>query len=632
MTLLPAEFRPKPGQGVIITDQDGVVLQANQAILEELGYEAKDIERKNASQLFLEPPVLLEPLAWLGHPAKPLRYRARLRTSSKEAVPFDVITYSVGHPPSAIAIHVLRKAKVRPERAAPPLPSVEDILDSIPLPSIVLVDAHVAFANKKASELTGHARHDLLKKRFADLFTSESRQVLEETWARLAALEQGESMSLSVQVLREDQAINVRADFSALQWEEKRALLCTFSEVAPHVEAAPPERPEELERKITSERLEALLNTAASLSHYVNNMLVGILTSCSLLRSELPADDPVAERLQLIHESSTRITSLMRSLQRFARGLPPQRSSIDLPHLTRNVIQQVYTARGESFEPQVEIDPSTPATLADADVLTIALRNVIQNAAEASPQGGKVEVSLQPVEITEEALLEHPTARPGSYAHIRVRDYGPGISPDLLPRIIEPFVTDKFGHMGLGLSETYGIVTAYGGFMEITSTPGTGTTVDLYLPSAAVVSKEAEIPAEATRIVLVITEDAALLEATSAALHQAGYDMVPATSVAEGVDIFSRYQADIDLILLDLTAEHLNGERVLRFFQRIHAGAPVAVVTNVIDDTEAAALIAEGALDVIRKPFTAEGLLSRLQALLRPQQCGEASLDASNQT
>ncbi len=612
---LPAELRPKPAQGMIITDRDGVILEANQAVLNELGYEATDLQGKRAAEFHLAPPSLLEPAAWFSHLTTPVRYRARFKTSNQQAATFDVTAYTIGDPASGLALHLLQRAPEQvepiPEGPLATLARFETAYYHLPLAALLLEGDTIIYANPRAADLTGRSLGELLQRPWEELLAPDSRALAEQARPRLSALEPGESASLDVQLLRGDRPPNVRADFSVLPLDGRRVLVCTLLEVPPDKAAPVPAQ------AIRHERRQALSRAVGPLSHHLNNMLVTIASYVGLVQSELPADHPVVQQLHVLEDSSTRVASLIKSLQAFAGCVPSAHALVDVAHLIRNVAQQVYTARDEAFEPHIHVEASVPRVLAEPKALTRAVRNVIQNAAEATEPGGAVEVSVLPVQMPQEALSEHPDARPGSYTRIVVRDYGPGISPRLLPRIFEPFITDKPQHLGLGLSEAYGILRSFGGFLEVSSTPGEGTTVDLYLPAGPQVEEEKKTPAARTAaVILVISQNQGLLATASDVLQQAGHDVITAASGADGVDVFSRYRAEIDLVLLDLAFTAMNGRQALHFFRRVHEQARIVVLANALDDAEAQALIEEGALDVIRKPFTAEGLQGRIEALL----------------
>lgn len=612
---LPAELRPQPGQGMIITDRAGVILEANQAILSELGYEAADLRGKRAAEFHIAPPSLLEPATWFSHLTTPVHYRARLRTSDHQAVAFDVTAYTIGAPAGGLVLHLLQRSLQQLE--APPagpmaqLARFETAYHHLPVAALLIEEDAIIYANPRAADLIGRSAEELSQKPWEELLVPESRAVVEEARRRLAALEPGESVSLDLRVLRDDEPLDVCADFSVLPLDGRRILVCTLLVAAPGRAVVVPAP------AIRHERRQALSRAVGPLSQHLNNVLVTIASYVDLVKSELPADHPVVQRLQVLEDSSNRMAKLVKSLQTFAGCLPSTQALVDVAHLVRNAVQQVYTARGEAFEPHIHVDPSLPPTLGDSRTLARAVRNVIQNAAEATETGGVVEVSVLPVQMPQEALSGHPDARPGAYTRIAVRDHGPGVPAELLPRIFEPFVTSKPQRFGLGLAEAYGILRSCGGFVEVSSTPGEGTTVDLYLPARPQVEGEEEAPtAPQAAVVLVVSQNQGLLETASDVLQQSGYDVITAASTADGVDVFGRYRAEIDLVLLDLAPAAMDGRQALRFFRRVHDQAPVVVLASALDDAEVQALIEEGAVDVIRKPFTAEGLRRSIEDAL----------------
>ena len=261
--------------------------------------------------------------------------------------------------------------------------------------------------------------------------------------------------------------------------------------------------------------------------------------------------------------------------------------------------------------------------LAAADAVTQALYNVLLNAVEAVEPNGFVGITASPLELSQEDLRNSPRAVPGPFVRITISDNGPGVAPEILPHALEPFVTNKPDHRGLGLSEAYGIVTSYDGLFEISSLPARGTTVHLYFPIKAAEEKQPATPGSAARgVVLLVAENEDLLTGASLILEDAGFEFISASSPDEGMDLFTRYHEDIDVVLLDEDLSQPPYHGVLRFLRRVAPEVRVAILTSSSDEEAKQRLLAEGANAIIPKPLVADVFIDTISKLLAGDERG----------
>jgi two-component system NtrC family sensor kinase len=224
---------------------------------------------------------------------------------------------------------------------------------------------------------------------------------------------------------------------------------------------------------IQTEKLAAIGKLAAGVAHEINNPLTGILTNSSLMLQDLPAGDPAREDLQVIVDETLRCRNIVKGLLDFARQTKPQKQAVDLNGVLDDVFSLIRNqASFRDIEFELEQDPKLPAVMADKDQMRQVVLNIVLNAAEAMPNGGKIRVSTHLDPKTDEV-------------QITISDNGPGIPDDLKNKIFEPFFTTKKTGTGLGLAIAYGIMERHRGTILIDSAPGRGTTITLRVPAHA---------------------------------------------------------------------------------------------------------------------------------------------------
>src|SRR6266567_3729243 len=201
----------------------------------------------------------------------------------------------------------------------------------------------------------------------------------------------------------------------------------------------------------------------------------------------MPDNSPVREHFRMIRDQAQRSAGLIRQLLAFARRQVLQPRSVNLNDLVSKIAGLLKTAIGEQTELKIALTPSLQATMADPAQIEQVVMNLCLNARDAMPQGGRIVIETSNVEIGEDFCRTHSYRHPGRYVLLSVSDTGMGMDAPTLDRIFEPFFTTKeMGKgTGLGLATVYGIVKQHGGFMNVYSEPGQGTSFHVYLPASS---------------------------------------------------------------------------------------------------------------------------------------------------
>jgi PAS domain S-box-containing protein len=328
-----------------------------------------------------------------------------------------------------------------------------------------------------------------------------------------------------------------------------------------------------------SQKMESVGQLAGGVAHDFNNILTVIQGHVSLLLGDprLPAD--VHESLRQIEHSADFAAKLTRQLLLFGRKQVLQPGRIALNDLVARVARMLERVIGENIKLELDLAPSLPEIMADAGMVDQVLLNLVVNARDAMPAGGRVRISTRHFEADAEFVRQSPQARCGHFVGMRVHDTGEGIAPEILPRIFDPFFTTKKEGKGtgLGLATAYGIVQLHSGWIEVASQPGHGAQFTAWFPSIAAQSEEprpASTPLAHIRggeTILVVEDKDAVRAIIRAVLTRFGYKVVLAADGLEALTRWGEHKSQIKLLFTDVVmpggmtgkdlAERLRAER-----------------------------------------------------------------------
>jgi PAS domain S-box-containing protein len=373
-----------------------------------------------------------------------------------------------------------------------------------------------------------------------------------------------------------------------------------------------------IEREAQQARqLEAVGTLAAGIAHDFNNLLTVVVNNIGLARLQ-GGDDPGLRRgLADAETAALRAAGLTRQLLTFARGGAPERRAVELRPLVIEAARLV--AAGGPTRCRIDVPRDLPPVEADPAQLGQVLHNLLLNAQQAQPGRGAIVVRARP------GATPAGRARPGS-VRIAVRDRGPGIPAETLPRIFDPYFTTKPGGMGLGLTTAYQIVRRHGGTLRCSSTVGSGTTFTFELPAAApgpAAGSRSRVRGRATEAsgrVLLLDDERRLRTVVAHLLLQAGYDAVAVGDGDAAIRAWSEARAagrPFDVLLLDLTIPGgRGGLETLAEIRRHDRRVPAVAVSGYCDDPVMSEFRAHGFQARLPKPFRAEELLRVLGEVL----------------
>jgi len=367
---------------------------------------------------------------------------------------------------------------------------------------------------------------------------------------------------------------------------------------------------------LRTQRLEAIGTLSSGIAHDLNNILAPMLMATGLISCR-PGDTRSAEMLAMIESGAQRGANIIRQLLTFSRGIEGQRVTVQPRHL---ILEMAEMARA-TFPRNITVKDNVPRDLhpvsADATQLHQVLMNLCVNSRDAMPVGGLLTLRAQNVELHADRLPSHPDAHPGRHVLVTISDTGTGIPAEVIDRIFDPFFTTKpIGKgTGLGLSTTLGIVKSHGGFITVESTPGAGATFGIYLPAEPETggAKAPAVPAAPRvgndELVLVVDDEVAIRQVTSAILRTRNYRVLLAASGEEALAPRREHANEIELAIVDLMMPGMGGLEFIRRLRVVSPGIRVVAVTGMEPGDDRAVLAAMGVADILLKPYVPHQLL-----------------------
>ena len=370
---------------------------------------------------------------------------------------------------------------------------------------------------------------------------------------------------------------------------------------------------------LQAQKLESIGRVAGGVAHDLNNMLTAVLGYTDLLEVGLATDGQRAD-LEQIRLGGQRAASLTRQLLSFARKQPIQPRDLDLNALVETLAGLLRRLVGEQIEFEVRACPSDAWVRADAGQLEQVVLNLVVNARDAMPGGGRLRVEISALPAAAAAAERVPGLPAADHCVIAVSDTGTGMTPDVVRHLFEPFFTTKETGKGtgLGLATCYGIVQQAGGQIGVDTRPGEGSTFRVYLPRlqgehVAAVASVAVATRGGSETVLLVEDEPQLRSLASRVLREHGYRVLEASDGVHGLEVASAHSGAIDLLLSDVVMPRLGGRELA---DKLRAVRPALRVLFASGYSESPALLVEQGGSLLQKPFTAAALLQRVRQSL----------------
>jgi PAS domain S-box-containing protein len=367
------------------------------------------------------------------------------------------------------------------------------------------------------------------------------------------------------------------------------------------------------------ERLAAVGQLAAGIAHDFNNILATVILYAQMTARMEGLSDHVRERMEIVNQQAHHATNLIRQILDFSRQSMLERQSLDLLPLLKEHVKLLERTLPENVEMALDYgrEESAVPLIVNADPTRMrqVITNLVVNARDAMPEGGKLHIRLERITIEPDESPPLPEMTAGKWVQVTVSDTGTGIPPEVLPRIFEPFFTTKAPlGTGLGLSQVHGIVGQHEGYIAVKTRVGKGTAFSIYLPALSVYLAETSTvePPDLVRgngeIILVVEDNAATRGAIVSCLKQLNYQTLEATDGQEALDIWERCAGDIALVLSDVVMPGMGGVALLNALRERGPTVPVVLLTGHVLEREREELRTQGVVDWLLKPLSLEQL------------------------
>jgi PAS domain S-box-containing protein len=536
-----------------------------------------------------------------------------------------------------------------PATAADGVQAWQDLFDHAPC-GYHSLDATGLFirVNRTELEWLGYTPDEVIgKKRFSDVITPESLETFKKNFPVFQR--QGFIRDLEFDMVRKDGSVfPVLLNSTAVRDAEggyiasrsivvditaQRRMHAQLAAFNAQLEQRVAERTRELEAAHQAlqrseeqlrhaQKMEAIGRLAGGIAHDFNNMLSAILTYATLLKSSVPED--LVEDLEQIRLAGERAAGLTRQLLAFSRRqiLDPQ--PVDMNRVVVDVERMVSRLIGEHIELRLALSDRIGLVRVDQTQLEQVVLNLVLNARDAMPRGGRLTLETRSIELDDEYAEAHPETTPGPHVLLVVSDTGVGMDADTRARIFEPFFTTKpaGSGTGLGLATVYGVVKQSGGHVWVYSEPGRGTSFKIYLPLlTSDMAASAPPPHEPVHLtghetILLVEDEDVVRRAARSILERRGYAILETRSAAEALAIAEAHAGPIHLLLTDVIMPHTHGRELAT---RVAATRPNVRVLFMSGYTDAT-VVQHGVLDDtahhIDKPLTPDALARKVRQVL----------------
>jgi two-component system, cell cycle sensor histidine kinase and response regulator CckA len=373
-----------------------------------------------------------------------------------------------------------------------------------------------------------------------------------------------------------------------------------------------------------AQKLEALGRLSGGLAHDFNNQLCVITAHAELLAERLDPSHPAAKSVAQIRKAADSAAALTRQLLAFSRKQIIHPRILDLNTIVAETQKLFGRLIGEHIEFSTALDPALGRTRVDPVLVEQILVNLVLNARDAMPQGGKLTIETSNADLGESYRANHAIVPPGKYIMLAVTDNGCGMDRETQSRIFEPFFTTKAvgKGTGLGLATVYGIVKQSGGFIWVYSEPGRGTTFKIYLPRE---NGPISLPHTHARPItfqrgsetVLLVEDAEPVRALAKEfLTESGYSVLEACDGKEAILLARETKTPIHLLLTDVVMPRMGGRQLAEQLARLHPAIKVLYMSGYPNDGIVRSGVLAGGVAFLQKPFTRELFLLRVREVL----------------
>ena len=516
-------------------------------------------------------------------------------------------------PPAFLPGEIMGREDIFPRRITTELLSIkrhfEVILNSMAEGILeVSPDGRVVYANPAAIWLINLPENKLLGSKFTDVLQEADRVRIKDHLRSIGS--QQRIMTEEVSLITNSKQISL--SFLSIVEEEHRTIILVLNDLT--------ERRRMEAQFLQAQKMEAIGTLAGGIAHDFNNLLMVIQGNASLMLLDIDPSHAHYEMLSTIVRQVQSGSKLTNQLLGYARKGKYEVRPFQLNQLVEETSKTFGRTRRE-ITIHRELSSNLFPIEGDLGQIEQILINLFVNAADAMPEGGNIFLTTVNIPHADmKGKLYNP--KPGDYVLLTVTDTGVGMDPKTVERIFEPFFTTKeLGRgTGLGLASVYGIVKGHGGYVDVESEKGRGTTFKIYLPASKREVYETIEPSDriskGTETILLIDDEKKILEVAGKLLKAMGYHVLTAEEGREAIEVYKKHGETVDLVLLDIIMPNMKGGEVFDRLKEINPEIKVLLSSGYSIDGEATKILERGAKGFIQKPFDMERLSGSIRTIL----------------
>jgi signal transduction histidine kinase/FixJ family two-component response regulator len=375
---------------------------------------------------------------------------------------------------------------------------------------------------------------------------------------------------------------------------------------------------------LQAQKMEAVGQLAGGVAHDFNNILTAIMGYGSLLQAKLNGDARLNDYIKQILDGANRAAEVTKSLLAFSRKQLINPRPVDLNEVVRGIEKLLSRLIGEDIEITTTLSSKDVVSMVDAGQIEQVLMNLTTNARDAMPNGGRLFLQTEVVELDDTFIQSHGYGESGMYTLLSVSDTGIGINQEARERIFEPFFTTKEPGKGtgLGLAMVYGIIKQHWGYINVYSELGNGTTFKIYLPSTQ--SNEERLPGSSsetqprggTETILVAEDDDKIRQLSEIILTQNGYTVISARDGEDAVKKFIDHKDEIQLVIIDMIMPKKSGKEAYDEIKAVRPYVKVLFSSGYTGDRIDISSLGKEEFNFINKPVSPKDLLRKVRELL----------------
>jgi PAS domain S-box-containing protein len=479
---------------------------------------------------------------------------------------------------------------------------------------IIVLDRNgiILKANDNACVMHGYSRAELLGAHITILENDQQREKMAERMLRILA---GETLFFeTTHNKKSGSPLRLEISSKAIAIDDELYIQSFYRDVT--------ETKKLREHLLQSQKMDSIGVLAGGIAHDFNNILSAILGHAEIVRLHTHLDSKSLRSLQVIEDVSRKAAGMISKLLGFARKSTYEMLPLNINTVILDTVRLLERMLGADIKLNIDLSDRLPVILGDINQLEQVMMNFLVNARDAMPAGGRIDIATRYREVTEGMTDVPHYVRPGHYAEITVSDTGAGIPDQVVQKIFEPFFTTKERGKGtgLGLSMAYGAVKEHGGYINVQSQVGRGSTFIVYLPivPAMAVSRPAganDTPIRKQETILYVDDQEDSLRAVREILEHQGYTVLSVSDPAQALGLFKEKRHEIALVITDMVMPEINGLELIKQISALDPALKILAVSgqmNIIAGKDELRDIA----GFLRKPFDSRTLLATVRRIL----------------